>query len=112
MGLLIGNILFIIGVWIFRTLFLTKNWRWTMGWTTILFAVCYAVTHMTIYDVDGFGQDQRFFALGPSGSLSNCQPLLTCKFRGMFEILTTMVLALAYSLQLVSESDRCLKDVM
>ena len=83
MGLLIGNILFIIGVWIFRTFFLTKNWRWTMGWTTILIAVCYAVTCQTIYDVGRFGQDQRFFALGPSGSLSNCKPLLTCKFRGM-----------------------------
>merc|ERR1711988_544976 len=26
---------------------------------------------MTIYDVGGFGQDQWFFALGPSGTLSN-----------------------------------------
>lgn len=71
LGLLIGNILFIFGVWIFRTFFLTKNWRLTMAWTTVLFAICYIVTYMTIYDVGGFGQDQWFFALGPSGTLSN-----------------------------------------
>jgi len=70
-GLLIGNVLFIVGVWIFRSYFLTKNWRITMAWTTVLFAICYAITYMTIGNIGGFGQSQWFFALGPSGTLSN-----------------------------------------
>jgi len=71
LGMLVGHILFIVGVWIFRTYFLTTNWRITMAWTTLLFAICYAITYMTIGNVGGFGQSQWFFVLGPSGTLSN-----------------------------------------
>merc|ERR1719379_303911 len=63
-GTLIGNLLFLLGVWAFRTYFLNTNWRLTFVWTALLLALNGCFQLMMIYNAWGIGQTGWFYALG------------------------------------------------
>lgn len=63
-GTLIGNTLFLLGVWIFRTYFMNKNWRFTFIWTALLLASNGGLQLMMIFNTGGWGQTGWFYAFG------------------------------------------------
>merc|ERR1719379_410963 len=54
-GTLFGNLLFLLGVWIFRSFFINRNWRFTFVWTALLLATNGCLQLIMIYNVGGFG---------------------------------------------------------
>lgn len=65
-GALLGNIFFVVGVYIFRQCFLNKNWRFTLFMTQAFTAVCSALAVMAVYNVGGFSQNGWFYMLQSS----------------------------------------------
>jgi len=63
-GNLTGQVLFLIGVSIFRTYFMDKNWRITFCWTTVMLSLNQVFMIMIIYNSFGIGRNGWFFALG------------------------------------------------
>jgi len=63
---LLGTVLFVIGILIFKTWFLRKNWRMLTAMVGVFLLMDSGFTFMTIYDVGGFGQDAWFVSLGPA----------------------------------------------
>lgn len=63
-GTLIGNILFLLGVWTFRAFFINRNWRLTFIWTALLLAANGCFQLMMIFNTWGVGQSGWFYALG------------------------------------------------
>jgi len=64
LGTFFGNVLFLAGVWIFRTYFMNKNWRITFAWTSALLALQHIFELVVIYNVGGIGQNGWFYAFG------------------------------------------------
>lgn len=56
-----GNVLFVIGVFLFRKYLLTYNWRITLVWTYALLATAAIACVMIAYDFGGFSQNGWFF---------------------------------------------------
>jgi len=63
-GTLLGNLLFLLGVWIFRSFFINRNWRLTFIWTALLLATNGCFQLMMIFNTGGIGQSGWFYALG------------------------------------------------
>jgi len=63
-GTLAGNAMFLLGVFLFRKFFMTRNWRMTFVWTTFLLALNNGFQLMVIYNAWGVGQDGWFYAFG------------------------------------------------
>jgi len=63
-GTFIGNMLFLVGVWIFRTYCMNKNWRITFIWTAMLLATNGTFQLIMISNTWGFGQTGWFYAFG------------------------------------------------
>lgn len=61
-GSLFGNLLFLLGCWIFRQYFMSRNWRFTFLWTSILMSLNNVFQLVTIYNLWGVGQDGWFLA--------------------------------------------------
>jgi len=61
---LLGQMLFILGVWIFRRFFMTTNWRFTCCWTSMLQQFETVFTMAIIYDFAGIGQSGAFYCFG------------------------------------------------
>lgn len=83
-GAAIGNLLFILGVWIFRAFFMNRNWRVTLVWTTFLGLTALGFNFMVIYDAWGVGQDGWFYAL--SGALPSL-------IQGIGQVLSSLAVA-------------------
>jgi len=66
LGTFVGNLLFLIGVWIFRKFFMNKNWRITFVWTSMLLSLQHCFEIIVIYDTWGIGQNGWFYAFGSS----------------------------------------------
>lgn len=64
LGTFAGNVLFLIGVWIFRKYFMNTNWRVTFVWTTILLGTNCGFQLLVIYNAWGIGQSGWFYAFG------------------------------------------------
>lgn len=64
LGTLAGNLLFLLGVWMFRTFFINRNWRITFLWTAVLLAFTGGIQLMVIFNVGGFAQNGWFYAFG------------------------------------------------
>jgi hypothetical protein len=62
-GAFIGNLFFVVGVWIFRKYFMAKNWRFTLFMTQAFVAICSALAIMIVYDTFGISQNGWFYML-------------------------------------------------
>merc|ERR1712232_968802 len=62
----LGRVLFILGVWIFRRYFMQTNWRFTMAWTHVLTCLESLFAIAIIYDWFGIGQSGIFYCFGDS----------------------------------------------
>jgi len=65
-GAFIGNVFFVIGVWIFRAVFMTKNWRFTLFLTQALTAVANFLAIMAVYDTFGISRNGWFYMIQSS----------------------------------------------
>jgi len=63
-GSLAGNLMFLIGVVLFRRYFMNRNWRVTFVWTALLLATNCGFQLLVINDAWGVGQDGWFYAFG------------------------------------------------
>lgn len=63
-GTFAGNAMFLIGVFLFRRYFMTRNWRMTFVWTAMILALNNCFQLMVIYNAWGIGQDGWFYAFG------------------------------------------------
>lgn len=63
-GSFAGNVLFLCGVWLFRSHFMNRNWRLTFIWTTLLLATNGGFQLLVIFNAWGIGQSGWFYALG------------------------------------------------
>jgi len=63
-GAMFGNIIFLVGVWIFRTFLMDKNWRVTFVATGVIMALNGIFMFIMIYNVGGIGQNPWFFVFG------------------------------------------------
>jgi len=61
LGVLLGNVLFVGGVWLFRKFFLHTNWRVTLFLTQALIALCSALSVMIVYDTWGISRNGWFY---------------------------------------------------
>lgn len=61
---LLGQLLFVFGVWIFRRYFMNVNWRFTCCWTGMLQQLETMFIFAIIYDFAGIGQSGAFYAFG------------------------------------------------
>merc|ERR1712232_124658 len=57
----VGIMGFVSGVWVFRKFFLHKNWRFTLGMTQSLVALCSALAVMIVYDTFGIARNGWFY---------------------------------------------------
>eukprot|EP00931_Biecheleriopsis_adriatica_P088000 TRINITY_DN623_c0_g1_i1.p1 TRINITY_DN623_c0_g1~~TRINITY_DN623_c0_g1_i1.p1 ORF type:complete len:571 (-),score=98.73 TRINITY_DN623_c0_g1_i1:179-1765(-) len=69
LGTSFGNIIFVIGVWIYRTYLLNYNWRITFLWTSVLTAMNAVFQFIVIYNAWGVGQDGWFYGFGNNVTL-------------------------------------------
>jgi hypothetical protein len=60
-GAFLGNLFFVVGVWIFRKFFMAKNWRFTLFMTQAFVALCSALAIMIVYDTFGISQNGWFY---------------------------------------------------
>jgi len=65
-GAFIGNVFFVIGVWIFRAVFMNKNWRFTLFLTQVLTAVGNFLAIMAVYDTFGISRNGWFYMVQSS----------------------------------------------
>lgn len=63
-GSMFGNVIFLVGVWIFRTYLMDRNWRWTFVATGIILACNQLLLYVMIFNVGGIGQNPWFFVFG------------------------------------------------
>jgi len=63
-GSLFGNLTFLVGVSIFRTYLMDKNWRYTFCGTGLVMALNCVFQYIMIYNVGGVGQSGWFFVFG------------------------------------------------
>jgi len=61
MGAFIGNLCFVLGVWIFRKFFLNKSWRSILFMTQSLVAICSGLAVMICYDTWGISRNGWFY---------------------------------------------------
>lgn len=61
LGCSIGNLMFVVGVWLFRKYLLTYNWRLTLIWTHAMISVLSILAIMIIYDTWGISQNGWFY---------------------------------------------------
>jgi hypothetical protein len=61
---LLGQVLFILGVWIFRRYFMARNWRFTCCWTSVLQQLETLFTLAIIYNFGGICQSGYFYCFG------------------------------------------------
>jgi len=61
---LLGQVLFLIGVWLFRRFFMATNWRFTCCWTSILQQTDNLFSIAIIYNFGGFCQSGAFYCFG------------------------------------------------
>ncbi|CAE8637009.1 unnamed protein product [Polarella glacialis] len=64
LGTLVGNLLFLSGVWLFRKYFMNTNWRMTFIWTALLLTTNSVFQLLVIYNAWGVGQSGWFYAFG------------------------------------------------
>jgi len=69
LGMSFGNIIFVAGVWIYRTYLLNYNWRITFLWTSVLAAMNCGFQFIVIYNAWGVGQDGWFYGFGSNVTL-------------------------------------------
>jgi len=98
----LGRVLFILGVWIFRRYFMQTNWRFTMVWTHLLTCLESLFAFGIIYNVFGIGQSGWFYCFGDSilevvsgiaqvlGSLVACEIAIPGLEASAYEILSTV----------------------
>jgi len=60
-GAFLGNLLFVVGVWIFRKFFMAKNWRFTLFMTQAFVGIVSAMAIMIVYNSFGISQNGWFF---------------------------------------------------
>lgn len=60
-GAFLGNLFFVVGVWIFRKFFMAKNWRFTLFMTQAFVAICSALAIMIVYNTWGISQNGWFY---------------------------------------------------
>merc|ERR1711976_752432 len=65
-GAFVGNVFFVFGVWIFRAVFMTKNWRFTLFLTQALTAVANFLAIMAVYDTFGISRNGWFYMIQSS----------------------------------------------
>jgi len=99
---LLGQLLFILGVWIFRNYFMQTNWRFTCGWTHVMTALEAAFTLAMIYNFAGVGQSGFFYCFADSliniisgiaqvlSSLAACEIALPGLEASAYEMLSTV----------------------
>jgi hypothetical protein len=63
-GSMFGNVIFLVGVWIFRTYLMDRNWRYTFVATGLIMALNGVFMFIMIYNVGGIGQNPWFFVFG------------------------------------------------
>jgi hypothetical protein len=63
-GSMFGNVIFLVGVWIFRTYLMDRNWRYTFIATGLIMALNAVFMYIMIYNVGGIGQNPWFFVFG------------------------------------------------
>jgi len=63
-GAMFGNIIFLVGVWFFRTYLMDRNWRYTFIATGLIMALNGIFMFIMIYNVGGIGQNPWFFVFG------------------------------------------------
>jgi len=63
-GTAFGNVLFLVGVWIFRTFLINRNWRLTFIMTSVLLATNGGFQLLVIYNAWGIAQSGWFYAFG------------------------------------------------
>mmetsp|Transcript_95127 Transcript_95127/g.168048 ORF Transcript_95127/g.168048 Transcript_95127/m.168048 type:complete len:590 (+) Transcript_95127:35-1804(+) len=61
---LLGQMLFICGVWLFRRFFMMTNWRFTCCWTSMLQQIETVFNVCIIYNVAGIAQSGTFYCFG------------------------------------------------
>lgn len=59
-----GNVIFLVGVWIFRTYLMDRNWRFTFVATGLIMALNGLFMIIMIYNWWGIGQNAWFFVFG------------------------------------------------
>lgn len=69
LGAAAGNIMFVLGVWAYRTFWLNTNWRSTFLWTTLLTALNTGFQFLVIYNAWGVGQNGWFYGFGSQVTL-------------------------------------------
>jgi len=62
LGTLCGNLLFLLGVWIFRTFLINRNWRLVFVMTSVLLSVNGGFQLLVIYNAWGIAQNGWFYA--------------------------------------------------
>jgi len=60
-GALLGALLFVGGVWVFRKLFLHRNWRQTLCMTQSMMALCNGLAVMIVYNTWGISRNGWFY---------------------------------------------------
>lgn len=63
-GSMFGNVIFLVGVWIFRTFLMDRNWRFTFVATGLIMAMNGLFMIIMIYNWWGIGQNPWFFVFG------------------------------------------------
>jgi hypothetical protein len=63
-GSMFGNVIFLVGVWIFRTYLMDRNWRFTFVATGLIMALNGLFMIIMIYNWWGIGQNAWFFVFG------------------------------------------------
>merc|ERR1712137_1217911 len=61
---ILSKVLFIIGVWLFRRFFMSRNWRFTCAWTHGMTALDAIFTFAIVYNWAGIGQTGAFYCFG------------------------------------------------
>merc|ERR1712227_272719 len=83
-GSSVGMMFFLVGVWIFRTWFMNRNWRFTFVWTEILLLSSLVLNMLVIYNAWGVGQNGWFYMM--SGTLPSV-------IAGIQQVLTSLAVA-------------------
>lgn len=63
-GSMFGNVIFLVGVWLFRTYLMDRNWRYTFVATGLIMALNGVFMYIMIYNAWGIGQNPWFFVFG------------------------------------------------
>jgi len=63
-GSMFGNVIFLVGVWFFRTYLMDRNWRYTFVATGVILALNGVFMLIMIYNAWGIGQNPWFFVFG------------------------------------------------